>query len=159
MKGSPGGSSMILDWALASLHHLAILTLAAILAFELALTAGATNASAIARLARVDAWYGVTAALALAAGVARVVFGLKGAGFYLGNTFFWTKMALFAAVAAISVAPTQRYNVWRRRLRLDSSFRPDAAAVRAVRLALWAEAALIAATALAAAAMARGFGT
>ena len=159
MKGSPGGSSMILDWALASLHHLAILTLAAILAFELALTAGATNASAIARLARVDAWYGVTAALALAAGVARVVFGLKGAGFYLGNTFFWTKMALFAAVAAISVAPTLRYIVWRRRLRLDSSFRPDAAAVRAVRLALWAEAALFAATALAAAAMARGFGT
>ncbi len=149
---------MVLDWALASLHHLAILTLAAILAFELALTASEMNASAIARLARVDAWYGATAALVLAAGVARVVFGLKGAGFYLGNTFFWTKMALFAVVAAISVAPTLRYLVWRRAMRVDSSFRPGAAALRSVRLALWAEVALFAAMALAAAAMARGFG-
>ncbi len=158
MTGSPGGLSMILDWALASLHHLAILTLAAMLAFELALTANEMNASAIARLARVDAWYGATAALVLAAGLARVVLGSRGPGFYMGNSFFWTKMALFAAVAAISVAPTLRYIVWRRKSRADSNFHPDAAAVRTVRLALWSEVALFAAMPLAAAAMARGFG-
>jgi putative membrane protein len=149
---------MVLDWALASLHHLAILTLAAILAFELALTASEANARAIARLARVDAWYGATAALVLAAGLARVVFGLKGPGFYMANPFFWTKMALFAVIAAISVAPTFRYIVWRRRSRVDSTFRPDAAALRSVRLALWAEVALFAAMPLAAAATAHGFG-
>jgi putative membrane protein len=149
---------MVLDWALASLHHLAILALAAILAFELALTASEVDARAIARLARVDAWYGATAALVLAAGLARVVLGLKGPGFYMANPFFWTKMALFAVIAAISVAPTLRYLVWRRRSRLDSSFRPDGAALRPVRLALWAEVALFAAIPLAAAAMARGFG-
>ncbi len=149
---------MVLDWALASLHHLAILALAAILAFELALTASEVDARAIARLARVDAWYGATAALVLAAGLARVVLGLKGPGFYMANPFFWTKMALFAVIAAISVAPTLRYVVWRRRSRLDSSFRPDGAALRPVRLALWAEVALFAAIPLAAAAMARGFG-
>lgn len=149
---------MVLDWALASLHHLAILTLAAILAFELALTASETNARAIERLARVDAWYGATAALVLAAGLARVVLGLKGPAFYMANPFFWTKMALFAVIAAISVTPTLRYIVWRRRSRIDSAFRPDGAALRAVRLALWAEVALFAAIPLAAAAMARGFG-
>ncbi len=149
---------MVVDWALASLHHLAILTLAAILAFELALTASEANARAIERLARVDAWYGATAALVLAAGLARVVLGLKGPGFYMANPFFWTKMALFAVIAAISVAPTLRYIVWRRRSRVDAAFRPDGAALRAVRLALWAEVALFAAIPLAAAAMARGFG-
>lgn len=47
---------MVLDWALASVHHLAIFTLVAILAFELALTAGELDAPAILRLARVDVW-------------------------------------------------------------------------------------------------------
>ena len=69
---------MFLDWILASLHHLAIFTLAAILAFELALTASEVDARVISRLARVDAWYGAMAALALAAGVARVFLGAKG---------------------------------------------------------------------------------
>ncbi len=149
---------MVLDWALASLHHLAILTLAAILAFELALTASEVNARAIARLARVDAWYGATAALVLAAGLARVVLGLKGPGYYMANPFFWTKMALFAVIAAISVAPTLRYIVWRRRSRAQFDLPPRRAALRPVRLALWAEVALFAAMPLAAAAMARGFG-
>lgn len=149
---------MILDWALASVHHLAIFMLAAILASELALTVGEVSAPTIGRLARIDAWYGVTAALVLAAGVARVIFGLKGSGYYMVNIFFWTKMALFAIIAAISVAPTLRYLVWRRAARVDPAFRPEAAAVRSVRLALWAEAALFAAMPLSAAAMARGFG-
>lgn len=149
---------MLLDWALASVHHLAILTLAAILAFELALTAGEIDARAIERLARVDAWYGAMAGLVLAAGLARVAFGLKGADYYVANAFFWTKMALFAAVAALSIAPTLRYLVWRRAARADASYRPHTASVRTVRRALWAEVALFAALPLCAAAMARGFG-
>jgi len=46
---------MLLDWALASLHHLAIFTLAAVIAFELTLTARAVDDTAILRLARIDA--------------------------------------------------------------------------------------------------------
>ncbi len=149
---------MVLDWALASLHHLAIFTLAAILAFELALTAGEVSATTVGRLARIDAWYGIVAALVLAVGISRVVFGAKGPDYYMINTFFWTKMALFAAVGGISIAPTLRYLVWRRAVRVDPTFRPEAAAVRTVRLALWAEAALFAGIPVAAAAMARGFG-
>ena len=73
---------MMLDWALASVHHLAIFTLAAILAFELALTAGELDAPAILRLARVDVWYGAMAAVVVAAGVARVIFGARGSAYY-----------------------------------------------------------------------------
>jgi len=149
---------MFLDWILASLHHLAIFTLAAILAFELALTASEVDARVISRLARVDAWYGAMAALALAAGVARVFLGAKGSNYYAANSLFWIKMALFAGVAAISVLPTLRYVVWSRASRADSAFKPARGAITTVRRALWSEVALFAFIPLAAAGMARGFG-
>ena len=149
---------MLLDWALASLHHLAIFTLAAIIAFELALTARAVDDTAIARLARIDAWYGVVAGIVLAVGAARVMFGAKGPIYYMANAFFWTKMGLFVAVGLLSIPPTLRYLAWRRQSRGDPAFRPDAAALRSVRRALWAEVALFAGSPVAAAAMARGYG-
>lgn len=102
------------DWALASAHHLAVFTLAAILALELALTALDLDAPMVRRLSRIDAWYGVMAAVVLAAGIARVILGSKGSGYYVANAFFWTKMALFAAFGPISIAPTLRYAAWPR---------------------------------------------
>jgi len=149
---------MLLDWALASLHHLAIFALAGIIAFELALTARALDDTAILRLARVDAWYGAVAAIVLAVGAARVMLGAKGAAYYMVNAFFWTKMGLFVAVGLLSIPPTLHYLAWRRQLRTDASFRPDAAALRSVRRALWAEVLLFAGIPVAAAAMARGYG-
>ena len=92
---------MVLDWALASLHYLAILTLASTLAFELAITATEIDSRAIMRLARVDAWYGVMAAVVLATGLARVLLGLEGPSYYVANAFFWTKIALFVAIGAL----------------------------------------------------------
>src|SRR5271154_3053177 len=149
---------MLLDWALASAHHLAIFTLAAILAFELAVTANEIDARTIERLARIDAWYGVAAAVVLAAGAARVMFGAKGPQYYMANAFFWTKMGLFLLIGRMSVAPTMRYLVWRRAARADPSYRPELDAVRFVRRVLWTEVALFAGLPLCAAAMARGFG-
>ena len=98
------------------------------------------------------------AAVALAAGVARVFLGAKGPEYYAANGLFWTKMALFAAIAALSVLPTMRYIVWRRASREDEAYRPDAGAVRAVRRVLWSEVALFAGIPLCAAAIARGYG-
>jgi putative membrane protein len=149
---------MALDWGLASVHHLAIFTLAAILAFELALTTGELDGRTILRLTRVDAWYGAVAAIVLAAGLARVFLGEKGPEYYAANSLFWLKMALFACIAAISVLPTLRYIVWRRAARLDAEFRVGRKAVASVRAALWAEVALFALMPIAAAGMARGFG-
>jgi putative membrane protein len=149
---------MLLDWALASAHHLAVFTLAAIIAFELALTAGDLDLPTIQRLTRIDAWFGVMAGVVVAAGVARVIFGLKGPDYYLVNSFFWTKMALFVVIGLISIAPTLRYLAWRRAAEGDAAFRPQAEAVSFVRRALWTEAALFAGLPLCAAAMARGFG-
>jgi putative membrane protein len=150
---------MFLDWLLASFHHLAVFSLAAILSAEIFLTLGPIDDRMALRLARVDAWFGIMAALALAAGLMRLAFGAKGADYYLANTFFWLKMALFAAVAVISIAPTFSYLVWRRRVRADASFRPPAREIARLRRALYTEAGLFALIPLCAAAMARGYGT
>ena len=110
------------------------------------------------RLARVDAWFGIMAAIALAAGLARVFFAAKGLDYYVANAFFWIKMALFVTVGVISVAPTFSFIVWRRQVRADAAFRPPAAEVSRLRKALYAEAALYALIPVCAAAMARGYG-
>ena len=149
---------MFLDWLLASLHHLAVFSLAAILSAEIFLTGGAIDDRMAMRLARVDAWFGIMAAVALAAGLARVFFAAKGASYYGSNMFFWLKMALFAGIALISVAPTYSFIVWRRRARADASFRPPQDEIANLRTALYVEAALFAAIPLCAAAMARGYG-
>ena len=149
---------MALDWTLASLHHLTIFSLAGILAFELALTVGVVDVRTVLRLSRVDAWYGALAALALAAGLARVFLGAKGAEYYAVNGLFWIKMALFATVAAISVLPTLRFIVWRRAARLDAGFLAPSDQLARVHNVFWVEVALFALIPIAAAGMARGYG-
>jgi putative membrane protein len=149
---------MFVDWLLASFHHLAVFSLAAILSAEIFLTAGAIDDRMALRLARVDAWFGVSAAIVLAAGVLRVFLGAKGVDYYFVNIFFWLKMTLFVGIGLISVAPTYLYIVWRRRVRADPSFRPPAEEIVQLRRALYVEAGLFALMPLCAAAMARGYG-
>lgn len=149
---------MFLDWLLASFHHLAVFSLAAILSAEVFLTAGPIDGRMALRLARIDAWFGIVAALVVAAGVLRVLFGAKGYEYYLANMFFWAKMALFIGVGLLSVAPTYMYIVWRRRVRADSSFRPPMDEIAQVRRTLYVETGLFALIPLCAAAMARGYG-
>ena len=97
---------MFLDWLLASFHHLAVFSLAGILAAELALTATILDGRTVLRLARIDAWFGLNAAIVVGAGLSRVFFAAKGFDYYAANTFFWVKMALFVAVGLISAVPT-----------------------------------------------------
>ena len=110
---------MFVDWLLASFHHLAVFSLAAILSAEIFLTAGPIDDRLVLRVARIDAWFGILAALVVAAGVLRVFFGAKGYEYYWVNIFFWAKMALFVGVGLVSVAPTMLYIGWRRRVRAD----------------------------------------
>jgi putative membrane protein len=149
---------MTLDWILASLHHLAIFALAAILAAEMAILTVDIDARGLARLGRIDLGYGVAAAVVVIVGVARVIWGAKGYQYYVENSVFWTKMALFVLVGLLSIPPTVRYVGWGRARRADPGFRPDPAEIARLRRWLWAEAAFFAAIPVAAAAMARGFG-
>src|SRR3984957_9744595 len=69
--------TMFVDWALASLHHLAIFTLAATIAAELAILMGIMDAKAIVRLTAIDAGYGAAAVAVVIFGVCRVIWGAK----------------------------------------------------------------------------------
>jgi len=114
---------MYLDFVLAAAHHIAIFALAAGLVAEFVLTrSGPFGADAIRRLARADALYGASAVAIVLIGIGRVIFGLKGWEYYVGNHAFWGKMAVFAIVGAVSSLPTLRIGRWRRQLAAEPGF-------------------------------------
>lgn len=157
----PGGhqhDSMLTDLILAILHHIAIVTLIMLLGVEFALLRPGLSASDLRRLANIDAAYGVTAGLVIAIGICRVIWGAKGADFYLANVWFWAKMASFAAIGLLSLPPTMKLLAWRRALKQDASFLPPAADVAALRKFVHAEVALLALVVAFAATMARSSG-
>ncbi len=146
------------DLALAIAHHLLIFALAGVLVFEIAVIRAAMTATDIARVGRVDLWYGILAALILAVGFSRAVFAAKGWAYYSVNTFFWAKIGTFAVIGLLSIMPTVAIIRWRRALAADPTFAPPLSAIRTIRRFLWAEVLLFALLPAFAAAMARGYG-
>jgi putative membrane protein len=149
---------MTTDAWLAIAHHLAVFSLAAVLAAEWALVRRGMAAADIRRLARVDAAYGAVAGAVIIAGVSRVIWGAKPAEFYLESTTFWLKMAAVAAVALLSIRPTIRYGGWRRALDADPSALPSDQAVGWARRMINLQLAVFALIPTFAALMARGIG-
>lgn len=149
---------MTTDTWLAIAHHLAIFGVFAVLVAEWAIVRPAMDAADVRRLARVDAAYGAIAALVLAAGVSRVIWGARPADFYLENPVFWFKMAAFATVGTLSIRPTIRYLRWRKALDRDAGALPAAAEVSSARRAIHLQLAMFTAIPTLAALMARGIG-
>lgn len=147
------------DLTLAIAHHLLIFLLAAILAFEIGVIRPGMKREDVVRVGRVDLWYGILAGVIIVIGFSRAIFAAKGWAYYSVNMFFWAKMAAFAVVGLLSIAPTMRIIGWRRALAQNGDFAPPAADVAAARRFLWAEAAFFALIPAFAAAMARGYGS
>ena len=110
------------------------------------------------RLAFADAIYGATFVALLIFGFLRVYLGEAGHDYYFANTVFWSKMAVFAGIAVLSIWPTISFFRWKFALKRDATFRPADAAVRKVRGFIAAEAALFVAIPVLAAMLARGYG-
>ncbi len=146
---------MYLDLTLAIAHHLLILLLTAALAAEWAVLRGPVQGPAIARLAALDAVYGMCALLVLAVGALRVMYGMKGPHYYLHNPWFWTKLAVFVVIGLASIHPTLLFLRWRRVQRRQPDFIAPPPGVRRLRLLLGLELSLLAGVFAAAAAMAR----
>jgi putative membrane protein len=146
---------MLTDLILAILHHLAIVTLIVLLAIEFALMKPGMTANDLRRLTKVDAGYGAVAGLVIVIGVCRVIWGAKGADFYLSNPWFWAKMASFAAIGLLSIPPTLALLKWRKAARTDAAFLPSDADIARLRRFVHAEVALLALVVVFAAAMAR----
>lgn len=149
---------MLKDFVLACLHHLAAFSLIAILAVEIALVRPGLDESTVRRLARVDMAFGIAAGAVLVFGFARVLYGVKGPAYYIGNWVFWTKIGIFALIGLISIQPTLRFLAWRRQLAADPKALPPADEVAKVKRLIHIEASLALLLPILGAAMARGYG-
>jgi putative membrane protein len=150
---------MLLEALLAYAHFVAILALVVFLTSEAALCrAEWLNAAVVRRLGTVDLWYLGSAIAVLATGVARTIWGMKGAAWYWSQPWLHVKLGLFVVIALMSIVPTRAFLRWRREL--DAGGVPPAPEdVRRVRLWIMVEAHLLVLIPLAAVLLARGIGT
>ena len=149
---------MILESLLAFAHIAAILAMVVFVTSVAALCRPEwLNAKVVERLVRVNGIYGISAIAVLVTGLARTFWGVKGTGWYWGNGLLNLKLALFVAVAMLSIAPTRTFLAWVRQLR-ESGVLPDDADVRRCRRQVMVQAHLIALAPLAAVFLARGYG-
>jgi putative membrane protein len=144
------------DALLAYAHFVCIFALASLLAGELFILRKTLPADLVRRLQGIDRWYGIVAGLVIVSGLARLFLGLKGAAFYTHNPVFWTKMALFVAVALLSIPPTIAYVRWNARRAADGSIDLAEAELKRLRGFLWLQVSLFGLIPLCAVFMARG---
>jgi putative membrane protein len=142
---------------LSALHVLSLgIGLGAIVVRGQALTrVGAGDFAAAPSALAADAFWGVAALLWVSTGLMRAFGGIeKSADFYLDNGFFWIKMALFATILLLEIAPMATLIRWRVALRQGNPI--DTRHVAALVRINHAETALVVVIPFAAAAMARG---
>ena len=118
---------MWLDAILAYLHFIAIFMLFAYLVAEWMIIRRPLDGATIRRLGKIDLIYGGVAVLVLITGFLRLVYGAKGADFYLQSWPIYVKVGLFLLIAVISVIPTLAFVRWRRYLDHDPAWQvpPD----------------------------------
>jgi len=106
---------MVLEAALAYLHLIAILTWVVFIGSSAALTrAEWLNQASLARLAQVDRVAAVAAMAVLFTGLARVAWGLKGAGWYGAQPLLWAKLVLWLAMVIVGGRASRRIQGWQR---------------------------------------------
>ena len=149
---------MTLRWLLASLHLLALgIGLGAVWARGRALN-GDLDRGGLRRVFLADTWWGVAAALWIVTGLIRAFGGFeKGAAYYLHNSAFLMKMALFLVILVLETGPMVTLIQWRARVR-RGEVPTGLRAARVMARISYLEAALVVLMLLAATAMARGLG-
>lgn len=150
---------MLQDAALSYLHFVFALILVGALAAE-AFALRLPVDSRVARLLlRMDLFYGISAVGVILAGLGRVFWGAKGADYYASQPFFWAKMATFAIVGLISIAPTRAFIRWVKQSNHDAAFVVAEAHAKRIRRLVMIELHLLALVPLFAALMARAIGS
>ena len=110
----------------AFLHHVAAFTLVSAIVVEWLLMRDEPTPLSIRRLARADAWVGMSAVAILVIGALRVTKFEKGVAFYLHSPGFYAKIGLFIVVSLLSIYPTVQFIRWNRTLREGRAITPEA---------------------------------
>jgi putative membrane protein len=139
---------------IAYLHYLSIIVTGGFLVGELLLCRPGITPDQVRRLPIVDVVFFVSALVALATGLLRLFFYAKGVEFYVANPFFWVKMALYVAIALLSITPTRAFIRWQR----AAGGGPSGAEIAGVRRLIHVELLLLTLMPLMAVLMARGLG-
>ncbi len=142
---------------IAYLHVLTFILTGAFLTAEMVVCRPDLTVAQVRALPRLDILFFAAALLALATGLLRLFVYAKGVSFYLPNPFFWAKMALYVAIALISIRPTLAFIRWNRAM-AGGGAAPPAEQVAGVRRLLHLELGLFALIPLMAVLMARGIG-
>lgn len=146
------------DAAFSFLHFVFAFILVGALAAELFILRLPIDGRVARLLLRVDAFYGIAAVGVILAGIARIVWGAKGWDFYQTQHAFWGKIAVFAIIGLISIAPTRTFIRWVRSAGADASFSVAETDAKKVRRLVMIEVHLLVLIPLFAALMARGIG-
>lgn len=143
---------------LAFLHHAAAFVIVGVLTAELVLLGGELTLTSARSVLRMDAAYGVAAAVLLVVGFLRVLYTEKGAAYYFHSIPFLVKISLFLIVGLLSIYPTLQYLSWRGALRAGKTPALDPAMRRRLRMIVHVELTLLFAIMLCAVMMARLIG-
>jgi putative membrane protein len=110
------------------------------------------------RLQRVDIAFGILAGTVVASGIARIYISPKTPAFYMHDTIFWTKMALFVTLGLISIAPTMHLIRLGRQAPADGAVQIPPQSYATIRRLLTLEIVLLLFIPLCATLMAHGYG-
>ena len=117
---------MILESLLAYVHISAILLVVVFLTSKTALMRPDLlegRKSVAERLWLLDLWLWGSFAAVLGTGLARMVWGVKGFGWYAHNPLLWIKVALFGLMALMSIPSSLALQSWRRNPPLANAIR------------------------------------
>ena len=142
----------------AFLHHVTAFVIVAVLTAELVLLKGELTPTSARSVLRMDAAYGIAAAVLLVVGLVRVFYTEKGASYYFHSAPFLAKFSLFIVVGLLSIQPTMRFLSWRKTLAAGGVPTLEPAATRKIRMLLHIELTLLFVIMLCAVLMARGYG-
>ena len=150
---------MTLEAILAAAHFIAILTAVVFVTSETAICrADWFNAKVVRRLVAVDRIYLAGLVLVGLTGLARIFWGMKGDDWYWSNGLLHLKLALYIAVVLLAIRPARSYRRWLRELDASGALPPQAE-IDSMRKQAFLAAHLIALVPIAAAFLARGFGS
>lgn len=150
---------MVERWFVAALHVLTLgIGMAGIVARSIALRNVARGDSgAVAQALNADNAWGLAAILWLVTGLLRAFAGLeKGTDYYLANSLFWVKMALFGLIFVLELRPMITLIRWR--IQRGRGQTPDLAPAGDFARAGAIQIILLVVMVFLASAMARGFG-
>jgi putative membrane protein len=142
----------------AFLHHAAAFVVVGVLTAELVVLGGDLTMASARSLLRIDAAYGIAAAVLLIVGFYRVLYTEKGPAYYFHSIPFLVKISLFLIVGLLSIYPTLQYLSWRGPLRAGKAPALEAPVRRRLRMIVHIELTLLFVIMLCAAMMARGIG-